>query len=434
MAVEPNTGAPAHTPVNVISNSTDLQDEEIAFAALNNPSNAPRPATDIAVHDNNNNNIVDNNVYSVHNVNIDLDRAYFESFPPGYRFDPYDSELILHYLKKKILNEQLPRNQIREVNLYKHNPDEISGRYPCVGEKNWYFFTPRDKKYLNGTRPSRAAGDGYWKATGADKDIMAKPGDKEVVGVRKTLVFYRGKPPKGFKTDWIMHEYRVKNAAPRVKRSPDDMRLDDFVLCKIYKKSDKSVKGRQGNEEANQPAAQQDAADQENADGGIDNPVIQGEQNGGAGGYPYLPPPAIAPHLPFPQQQQQVPMHVQPFLQQASTLQYSYSPTFPSPGGQAQFNNNFGYQYFHQEAKPIGPSGMQHQQHFVENNVHMPRNIDDIYEMEAQSSFMGFDYNNGNSVDPMIDLANLDPSYSLDITPNMPAQESKVNLDHRNRH
>jgi len=30
------------------------------------------------------------------------------------------------------------------------------------GEKEWYFFTPR---------PNRAAGTGYWKATGADKPI-----------------------------------------------------------------------------------------------------------------------------------------------------------------------------------------------------------------------------------------------------------------------
>ena len=29
------------------------------------------------------------------------------------------------------------------------------------------------------------------------------------VGVKKALVFYGGKPPKGIKTNWVMHEYRL---------------------------------------------------------------------------------------------------------------------------------------------------------------------------------------------------------------------------------
>lgn len=69
------------------------------------------------------------------------------------------------------------------------------------GEKEWYFFSPRDRKYPNGSRPNRAAGTGYWKATGADKPVGA--------AIKKALVFYAGKAPKGEKTNWIMHEYRL---------------------------------------------------------------------------------------------------------------------------------------------------------------------------------------------------------------------------------
>lgn len=74
------------------------------------------------------------------------------------------------------------------------------------GDKEWYFFSPRERKYPNGVRPNRAAGSGYWKATGTDKKIVS---GKENVGVKKALVFYQGKPPKGHKTNWIMHEYRL---------------------------------------------------------------------------------------------------------------------------------------------------------------------------------------------------------------------------------
>ena len=76
------------------------------------------------------------------------------------------------------------------------------------GDGEYYFFSPRDRKYPNGIRPNRAAGSGYWKATGTDKPILA-PGGAHCLGVKKALVFYKGRPPKGTKTNWIMHEYRL---------------------------------------------------------------------------------------------------------------------------------------------------------------------------------------------------------------------------------
>lgn len=76
------------------------------------------------------------------------------------------------------------------------------------GEQEWYFFSPRDRKYPNGARPNRAATSGYWKATGTDKPVLSS-GSNQKVGVKKALVFYGGKPPKGIKTNWIMHEYRL---------------------------------------------------------------------------------------------------------------------------------------------------------------------------------------------------------------------------------
>nr|CAD1838849.1 unnamed protein product [Ananas comosus var. bracteatus] len=119
---------------------------------------------------------------------------------------------------------------IAEVDLYKYDPWHLPGM-AMYGEKEWYFFSPRDRKYPNGSRPNRAAGSGYWKATGADKPI----GSPKPVGIKKALVFYTGKAPKGEKTNWIMHEYRLADV-DRSARKKNSLRLDDWVLCRIYNK------------------------------------------------------------------------------------------------------------------------------------------------------------------------------------------------------
>jgi hypothetical protein len=84
----------------------------------------------------------------------------------------------------------------------------IAGK-AIFGEREWYFFSPRDRKYPNGARPNRAAASGYWKATGTDKPIHTTVGGIRKIGVKKALVFYKGRAPKGVKTNWIMHEYRL---------------------------------------------------------------------------------------------------------------------------------------------------------------------------------------------------------------------------------
>ncbi|KDO53676.1 hypothetical protein CISIN_1g046218mg [Citrus sinensis] len=162
---------------------------------------------------------------------------YLNSFPPGYRFCPTDKELVLDYLKNKAMNKPLPPNKIMDINLYNHGPQDLSEQE----EKTLYFFTPRDRKYPKGTRPNRAAGRGYWKATGVDNIIGRK---ENPIGYRKSLVYYQGYPKKSKKTNWIMHEYRIDHKSPARSSTaaPHDMKLDDWVLCKVYLKDKKSDK------------------------------------------------------------------------------------------------------------------------------------------------------------------------------------------------
>lgn len=189
--------------------------------------------------------------------------------PPGFRFHPTDEELVNYYLKRKISGQEIELDIIPEVDLYKCEPWELAGLYlpplpsassfssssttqiintqymnyhtiwlyyvfilyrmnllvcciyVCViyflffyAEKSflpsrdpeWYFFGPRDRKYPNGFRTNRATRAGYWKSTGKDRRVTSQ---SRAIGMKKTLVYYRGRAPQGIRTDWVMHEYRL---------------------------------------------------------------------------------------------------------------------------------------------------------------------------------------------------------------------------------
>lgn len=120
--------------------------------------------------------------------------------PPGFRFHPTDDELVVHYLCRKCAGLPISVPIIAELDLYKFDPWQLPDM-ALYGEKEWYFFSPRDRKYPNGSRPNRAAGSGYWKATGADKPI----GTPRPVAIKKALVFYAGKAPKAGRLGSVPH-------------------------------------------------------------------------------------------------------------------------------------------------------------------------------------------------------------------------------------
>jgi hypothetical protein len=102
-----------------------------------------------------------------------------------------------------------------------HNVAELSGEL-CQGDtEQWFFFTPRQEREARGGRPNRTTASGYWKATGSPGYVYSS--DNRVIGLKKTMVFYTGKAPRGRKTKWKMNEYRAievhessSNATPKV--------------------------------------------------------------------------------------------------------------------------------------------------------------------------------------------------------------------------
>ncbi|XP_070044370.1 NAC domain-containing protein 83-like [Nicotiana tomentosiformis] len=151
--------------------------------------------------------------------------------PPGFRFRPTDEELVVQYLKRKVLSFPLPASIIPEVEIHKSDPWDLPGD----SEQERYFFSTREVKYPNGNRSNRATNSGYWKATGIDKQIVSCKG-QQLVGLKKTLVFYRGKSPHGCRTNWIMHEYRLANLETTSIQAKNNLTQEKWVLCRIFLK------------------------------------------------------------------------------------------------------------------------------------------------------------------------------------------------------
>ncbi|CAM0945530.1 unnamed protein product [Alopecurus aequalis] len=155
--------------------------------------------------------------------------------PPGFRFHPTDEELITHYLARKTADTGFAARAVGEADLNKCEPWDLPSR-ATMGENEWYFFVVKDRKYPTGTRTNRATESGYWKATGKDREILR---GKVLVGMKKTLVFYTGRAPRGGKTGWVMHEYRLegKHANAPYSLPGAATSKDEWVLCRVFKKS-----------------------------------------------------------------------------------------------------------------------------------------------------------------------------------------------------
>ncbi|XP_057729999.1 protein CUP-SHAPED COTYLEDON 3 [Arachis stenosperma] len=160
----------------------------------------------------------------------DHEKRNAQGLPPGFRFHPTDQELITFYLASKVFNTTTTTTthvNFVEVDLNRCEPWELP-EVAKMGEREWYLYSVRDRKYPTGLRTNRATAAGYWKATGKDKQVYGGGG---LVGMKKTLVFYKGRAPRGQKTKWVMHEFRLD------PHSSPSLSKDEWVICRIFHKS-----------------------------------------------------------------------------------------------------------------------------------------------------------------------------------------------------
>ncbi|XP_044476459.1 NAC domain-containing protein 1-like isoform X2 [Mangifera indica] len=140
---------------------------------------------------------------------------------------------IISLLEKKRIHPDFSDPEVNQDDIYKFDPPNLPGLSESDSdEQGWYFFCEPYYKYAKSERVNRQTPGGYWTITGGGSDLRNKRG--QVIGSKKILVFYLGDSSNGVKTDWVMHEFYVKDKNdPRYKK--------DFVLCFIERKPKKST-------------------------------------------------------------------------------------------------------------------------------------------------------------------------------------------------
>uniref|UniRef100_A0A1J3E7T9 NAC domain-containing protein 89 n=1 Tax=Noccaea caerulescens TaxID=107243 RepID=A0A1J3E7T9_NOCCA len=143
---------------------------------------------------------------------------------PGFKFSPTDIELISYYLKNKMDGLERSVEIIPELDIYNFEPWDLPDKSIVKSDTEWFFFCARGKKYPHGSQNRRATEMGYWKATGKERNVKSR---SEVIGTKRTLVFHIGRAPKGERTEYIMHEYRMIGVS-----------LDALVICRLRRNTE----------------------------------------------------------------------------------------------------------------------------------------------------------------------------------------------------
>lgn len=94
-------------------------------------------------------------------------------------------------------------------------------------DQQCFFFVPRQEREGRGGRPNRLTTSGYWKATGSPGCVYSSTNNR-VIGMKSTMVFYRGRAPTGIKTEWKMNEYKAVQGEASLSTS-----TSTTITCKV---------------------------------------------------------------------------------------------------------------------------------------------------------------------------------------------------------
>ncbi|KAK9139409.1 hypothetical protein Scep_009090 [Stephania cephalantha] len=161
-----------------------------------------------------------------------MENNYLNGLGVGYRFKPTDYELI-SYLREQVKGQLPAIGEIIVTNkVYKKEPwnlrFQLEWENLAIDDVYMYFFvmvTPR----------VRGAGRGHWHASSGVNKIF-DPQSGELVGETRSLVYnFTLSEDECFKTNWIMHEYRLKTP-----KSGNKERY--WTICSIGKTGKSKVK------------------------------------------------------------------------------------------------------------------------------------------------------------------------------------------------
>ncbi|GAV57003.1 NAM domain-containing protein [Cephalotus follicularis] len=168
----------------------------------------------------------------------------------GFRFNPTDNELIMHFLFHKVYNkpEYLSCSPIMDFDVYEEK-QQWRTLFQETGEKEFFFYTMLKKKTENGSRFARTAGGcGTWKSQ-KDKDLYSYPsGDKSQkkhIGSMRSFSFVaNNNNPNDIGVvsgRWVMHEYRLNRILLDKQPCFNNNHKHDYVLCRVKKEKESQI-------------------------------------------------------------------------------------------------------------------------------------------------------------------------------------------------